>query len=172
MGEPKLPPRPPNPPSNSLVEPSNKKKQKPIKIFRLFRSVLRSFPIISTPSCKIPSLPGGVLPDSHRGSGSRNRVITGTLFGYRKGRVSLSLQENPRTLPTLVVELAMQTNVLQKEMSVGLVRIALECDKRPEKEKMKLLQEPMWAMYCNGKKIGYGVKREASEEDLQARAAD
>lgn len=63
----------------------------------------------------------------------------------------------------------MQMNVLQKEMSLGLVRIALECDKRPEKEKMKLLEEPMWAMYCNGKKNGYGVKREASEEDLQAR---
>ncbi|KAG5534171.1 hypothetical protein RHGRI_022342 [Rhododendron griersonianum] len=167
MGEPKLPPQPPNHPS-SLVQPSNKKKQKPIKVFRALRSVLRSFPIINTPACKFSSLPSGVLPEGHRSSGSSNRV-TGTLFGYRKGRVSLSIQENPRTLPTMVVELAMQMNMLQKEMSLGLVRIALECDKRPEKEKMKLLEEPMWAMYCNGKKNGYGVKREASEEDLQAR---
>ncbi|XP_058179489.1 protein MIZU-KUSSEI 1 [Rhododendron vialii] len=165
MGEPKLPPQLPNHPS-SLVQPSNKKKQKSIKVFRAIRSVLRSFPIVNTPTCKFSSLPGGVLPEVHRSSGSSNRV-TGTLFGYRKGRVSLSIQENPRTLPTTVVELAMQMNVLQKEMSLGLVRIALECDKRPEKEKMKLLEEPMWAMYCNGKKNGYGVKREASEEDLQ-----
>ncbi|GFY87123.1 MIZU-KUSSEI-like protein [Actinidia rufa] len=165
------PPPPPSQPSGSthqplsLVQPSNKKKNKQVKVFRVFRSVFRSFPIIS-PVCKFPSLPGGVLPDSHRSSVSANSV-TGTLFGYRKGRVSLSVQENPRTLPTLVVELAMQTNVLQKEMSLGMVRIALECEKRAEKDKTKLLEEPLWTMYCNGKKSGYGVKRDASEEDLQ-----
>ncbi|KAI8029870.1 Protein MIZU-KUSSEI 1 [Camellia lanceoleosa] len=159
------PPPPPLPAQPlSLVQPSNKKKTKHIKVFRVFRSVFRSFPII-TPACKLPSLPGGVLPESHRsGSGSR---ITGTLFGYRKGRVSLSIQENPRTLPTMVVELAMQTNVLQREMSLGMVRIALECEKRTDKDKIKLLEEPLWTMFCNGKKTGYGMRREASEEDLQ-----
>ncbi|KAK2976110.1 hypothetical protein RJ640_009843 [Escallonia rubra] len=157
-------PPPPPPPTQqlSLVQPSTKKKNKP-KVFRVFRSVFRSFPIIS-PACKFPSLPGGRLPDSYRNvAGNR---ITGTLFGYRKGRVSLSIQENPRTLPTLVVELAMQTNVLQKEMSLGMVRIALECEKRGDKDKTKLMEEPLWSMYCNGKRSGYGVKREASEEDL------
>lgn len=92
--------------------------------------------------------------------------MSGTLFGYRKGRVSLSIQENPKCLPSLVVELAMHTNVLQKELGTGMVRIALECEKRTEKDKVKLLEEPLWTMYCNGKKTGYGVKREASEEDL------
>ncbi|CAK9142272.1 unnamed protein product [Ilex paraguariensis] len=133
------------------------------RAFRVFRSVFRSLPII-TPVCKFPSLPGGRLPDGHRHSAG-NR-ITGTLFGYRKGRVTLSIQENPRTLPALVVELAMQTNVLQKEMSLGMVRIAMESDKRSDKDKTKLMEEPLWTMYCNGKKSGYGVKREASEEDL------
>lgn len=60
----------------------------------------------------------------------------------------------------------MQTNVLQKEMSSGMVRIALECEKKPEKDKTKLWDEPLWTMYCNGKKNGYGVKRDALEEDL------
>lgn len=60
----------------------------------------------------------------------------------------------------------MQTYALQKEMSAGMVRVALECEKRGEKDKMKLLEEPLWTMFCNGKKVGYGVKREASEEDL------
>lgn len=65
----------------------------------------------------------------------------------------------------------MQTNVLQKEMSLGMVRIALECEKRSEKEKekghkKKLLQEPVWTMFCNGKKTGYASRREASDEDL------
>ncbi|KZV56049.1 protein MIZU-KUSSEI 1-like [Dorcoceras hygrometricum] len=146
----------------TLVQPSTKKKTKPVKVFRVFRSVFRSFPII-TPACKLPSLPGGRLPDTRSTAGGR---VTGTLFGYRKGRVSLSIQENPRTLPTLVLELAMQTQVLQKEMSLGMVRIALECEKRTEKDKTKLVDEPLWTMFCNGKKIGYGVKREATEEDL------
>lgn len=158
------PPSPPPPPPRqplSLVQPSQKKKHK-TKVFRVFRSVFRSLPII-TPVCKFPSLPMGI-PDTHRTvSGTR---VTGTLFGYRKGRVSLSMQETPKCLPTLVVELAMQTNVLQKELSSGMVRIALESEKRPDKDKTKLLDEPLWTMYCNGKKSGYGVKRAATEEDL------
>ncbi|KAK9272061.1 hypothetical protein L1049_002430 [Liquidambar formosana] len=159
--KPKSPPTPSTRQTLSLVQPSQKKKQQP-KMVRVFRSVFRSFPII-TPVCKFPGLPGGLPDGYHRMAGSR---ITGTLFGYRKGRVSLSMQENPRCFPTLVVELAMLTNVLQKEMSAGMVRIALECEKRTEKDKTKLLDEPLWTMYCNGKKNGYGVKREASDEDL------
>lgn len=60
----------------------------------------------------------------------------------------------------------MQTSVLQKEMAAGMVRIALECEKRLEKDKTLLIEEPLWTMYCNGKKTGYGVKRDATEEDL------
>ncbi|CAI9780955.1 unnamed protein product [Fraxinus pennsylvanica] len=148
----------------SLVQPSTKKKRKPVKVFRLLRSVFRSFPIITPAACKFPALPRGRLPDTRTSAaGSR---ITGTLFGYRKGRVSFSIQENSGIVPSLVVELAMVTNVLQKEMSLGLVRIALECEKQIQREKIKLLEEPLWTMYSNGKKIGYGVKRDATEEDL------
>lgn len=60
----------------------------------------------------------------------------------------------------------MVTNVLQKEMSLGLVRISLECEKQIQKEKIKLLEEPLWTMYSNGKKIGYGARKDATEEDL------
>lgn len=118
----KKPPPPPPTPQLSLVEPANStKKKNRTRVFRVFRNVFRSFPII-TPACKLPSLPGGRLPDSNSRiiPGSR---ITGTLFGYRKGRVSISIQENPRTLPTVVIELALQTNVLQKEMNLGMVRL-------------------------------------------------
>ncbi|KFK32849.1 hypothetical protein AALP_AA6G295000 [Arabis alpina] len=152
-------------PHVTLVEPSHQNKKKSKKVFRVFRSVFRSFPIITPAACKIPVLPGGSLPDPHRHSSSGSRV-TGTLFGYRKGRVSLSIQESPRCLPSLVVELAMQTMVLQKELSGGMVRIALETEKRGDKEKIKIMDEPLWTMYCNGKKTGYGVKRDATEEDL------
>ncbi|KAI4317200.1 hypothetical protein L6164_025091 [Bauhinia variegata] len=47
-----------------------------------------------------------------------------------------------------------------------MVRIALECEKRAEKDKTRLLEEPLWTMFCNGKKAGYGVKKEATEEEL------
>lgn len=163
MGDPVAPP--PSPPlatALTLVQPTGRKKTKPGRVLRVFRNVFRSFPIIA-PVCRFPTVPGGGLPDIRISAGTR---VTGTLFGYRKGRVSLSIQENPRTLPTAVVELAMQTHVLQKEMGVGMVRIALECEKRPEKT-AELLEEPLWTMFCNGKKSGYTVKREATEEDLQ-----
>ncbi|XP_010431935.1 PREDICTED: protein MIZU-KUSSEI 1-like [Camelina sativa] len=158
-----------------LVEPpSSKKKKNRTNVFRVLRTVFRSFPIFTTPSvaCKIPAIhPGLGLPDPHHNT-SR---ITGTLFGYRKGRVSLSIQENPKCLPSLVVELAMQTTTLQKELSLGMVRIALETEKQPRSDnntnnktekKTDILEEPLWTMYCKGEKTGYGVRREASEEDL------
>ncbi|XP_074271579.1 protein MIZU-KUSSEI 1-like [Silene latifolia] len=146
-------------PHVSLIQPSQKKKHHHYRSrpLRVLRSIFRSFPIIS-PSCKFPEIAQG---------GRVGSKITCTLFGYRKGRVSLAMQENPKCLPTLVIELAMQTNVLQKEMSLGMVRIALECEKNVEKvHKIRLLDEPIWTMYCNGKKMGYGVKREAMDDDL------
>lgn len=157
-----------------LEPPSSKKKKNRTNVFRVLRTVFRSFPIFTTPSvaCKIPVIhPGLGLPDPHHNT-SR---ITGTLFGYRKGRVSLSIQENPKCLPSLVVELAMQTTTLQKELSTGMVRIALETEKQPRgdnnnnnktEKKTDILEEPLWTMYCKGEKTGYGVKREANEEDL------
>ncbi|XP_028765987.1 protein MIZU-KUSSEI 1 [Neltuma alba] len=159
------PPAPPPPPSRShtLLQPAHKKRHK-AKVFRAFRSVFRSFPVI-TPSCKFPSLPNAHLECHHHRSSHATKV-TGTLFGYRKGRVSLAVQETSRCLPSLVIELAIQTSALQKEMSAGMVRIALECEKRQERDKTKLMDEPLWTMFCNGKKTGYGVKREAAEEDL------
>ena len=42
--------------------------------------------------------------------------MTGTLFGRRKGRVALALPEKPRSLPSLVVELALQTHALLREL--------------------------------------------------------
>ncbi|CAH1442893.1 unnamed protein product [Lactuca virosa] len=55
-------------------------------------------------------------------------------------------------------------------MASGQVRIALECDKEEEKTKKvgtsrKLLEEPVWRTYCNGKKCGFAVKRECGEKE-------
>ncbi|XP_013627328.1 PREDICTED: protein MIZU-KUSSEI 1 [Brassica oleracea var. oleracea] len=160
------------PRQNNLLEPpSSKKKKNKSNVFRVLRTVFRSFPIFTTSSiaCKIPVInPGLGVADPHHNT-SR---VTGTLFGYRKGRVSLSIQETPKCLPSLVVELAMQTITFQKELSMGMVRIALETEKQPNNNNNKtekntnILDEPLWTMYCKGDKTGYGVRREANDEDL------
>ncbi|CAA2975007.1 Hypothetical predicted protein [Olea europaea subsp. europaea] len=91
--------------------------------------------------------------------------IVGTLFGYRRGHVHFAFQEDFKLSPAFLVELATPTSILVKEMASGLVRIALECDKKAEKKGLKLLEEPIWRTYCNGKKCGYAVRRECGPEE-------
>lgn len=102
---------------------------------------------------------------SHLSSGLGTRVI-GTLFGYRRGHVHFAFQEDPKSHPAFLMELATSTSVLVREMASGLVRIALECDKKVEMKKgTRLLEEPLWRTYCNGKKCGYAMKRECGAEE-------
>ncbi|KVH90082.1 protein MIZU-KUSSEI 1-like [Cynara cardunculus var. scolymus] len=146
------PPPPPYPPLKAHRQ-SSKKKNRP-KVFRVVRSVFRSFPV------KTKRFP---FYSSHFSGGSSSDHVTATLFGYRNGGVSLCIQENPYAFPVLILEMGLETSMLEKEMSMGFVRIVLECE---NKETMRLVEEPSWTVYCNGKKSGYGVKREATEEDL------
>ncbi|KAG2316764.1 hypothetical protein Bca52824_019886 [Brassica carinata] len=63
-------------------------------------------------------------------------------------------------------------------MASGLVRIALECDKTKEEVKeengnrrhgvtipRRLVEEPVWRTYCNGKKCGFAARRESGEKE-------
>ncbi|CAI9779264.1 unnamed protein product [Fraxinus pennsylvanica] len=101
---------------------------------------------------------------THLSSGLGTKIV-GTLFGYRRGRVHFAFQEDFKLSPAFLVELATPTSILVKEMASGLVRIALECDKKTEKKGVKLLEEPIWRTYCNGKKCGYAVRRECGPEE-------
>lgn len=92
------------------------------------------------------------------------RKVTGTLFGNRRGHVSFAVQDDPRSEPVLLLELAMTTAMLVKEMSSGLVRIALECEKLPGRVG-RLFNEPVWTMYCNGRKSGYASNRSCTGSD-------
>lgn len=51
-------------------------------------------------------------------------------------------------------------------MGMGLNRLALECEKHSSNDKTKIIEEPIWTLFCNGKKTGYGVKREPTDDDL------
>ncbi|KAI3772622.1 hypothetical protein L6452_03812 [Arctium lappa] len=137
-----------------------------LRRFSLFiHSILN---VISIPAL-LPSCRWLTLPTQLSLNPSPTRKFTGTLFGNRRGHVSFAVQYDPRSEPVLVVELAVSTAALVKEMSSGLVRIALECEKRHRHRggggSTKLFHEPSWSMYCNGRKCGYAVSRACSESD-------
>lgn len=91
-------------------------------------------------------------------------TVTGTLFGYRKGRVSFCLQVDTRSSPLLLLEFAVPTTYLAREMQSGILRIALECDKQKERS-CSLYGVAVWSMYCNGRKVGFAIKRKMSTND-------
>ncbi|KAL5778458.1 hypothetical protein ACOSP7_011384 [Xanthoceras sorbifolium] len=103
---------------------------------------------------------------SSSSSSSSSTTITGTFFGYRKGRVSFCLQDHTRTSPLLLLEFAVPTAYLAREMQYGLLRIALECD--PTKHRFSscsLFDVPVWSMYCNGRKVGFAIRRHMTSSD-------
>ncbi|CAN4109225.1 unnamed protein product [Withania somnifera] len=107
------------------------------------------------PSCMMLSLP------THLNSNSC-RKVTGTLFGHRRGHVGFAIHDINSTSaePSLLIEFAITTSTLVKDMSSGLVRIAFECEKLPRGNKqVRLLREPKWTMYCNGRKCGNAISR-------------
>ncbi|KAJ7966658.1 protein MIZU-KUSSEI 1-like [Quillaja saponaria] len=120
--------------------------------------VLKLFPML-TSGCKMVAL----LGRSPRKALLKDNATTGTIFGYRKGRVSLAIQEDPHCMPIFVIELPMQSSAFHKEMASDIVRIALESETRTHKK--KLLEEFVWAVYCNGRKIGYSIRRKTMAED-------
>ncbi|XP_078151607.1 protein MIZU-KUSSEI 1-like [Carex rostrata] len=117
-------------------------------------------------SALVVALTGGT--SRHRtGWSSLGNRVTGTLYGHRRGYVRFAIQSDPRVSPALIIELATPTCSLVKEMASGLVRIALECERKKDSSNSgtKLNEEPVWRAYCNGRKCGYAVRKEAKEED-------
>lgn len=99
-------------------------------------------------------------------------TITGTIFGYRKGKVNFCIQTNANSnTPILLLELALPTSVLAKEMRGGTLRIVLESGTTglcSNNNNNNLFSTPLWTMYCNGRKVGYAVKRRPSNNDFEA----
>ncbi|XP_060215538.1 protein MIZU-KUSSEI 1-like [Lycium barbarum] len=96
-------------------------------------------------------------------------TITGTIFGSRKGKVNFCIQTNPKsTNPILLLEFAVSTTSLAREMQNGIVRIALESTINDYSSSLSssLLSMPIWSMYCNGKKVGFAAKRKPTKVDL------
>lgn len=122
-----------------------------------FLRIFKLFPML-TSGCKMVALLG-----RPRKPMLKDNATTGTIFGYRKGRVSLAIQEDPHCMPIFVIELPMHTSAFHKEMQSDIIRIALESETKTHKK--KLLEEFVWAVYCNGRKIGYCIRRKQTSED-------
>ncbi|KAG7659789.1 Protein MIZU-KUSSEI 1-like plant [Arabidopsis suecica] len=92
-------------------------------------------------------------------------VVTGTFFGHRRGHVSFCLQDDTRlsSPPLLLLELAVPTAALAREMEEGFLRIAL---RSKSNRRSSIFNVPVWSMYCNGRKFGYAVRRETTENDV------
>lgn len=106
---------------------------------------------------------------THHALGTR---VVGTLFGHRRGHVHFAFQEDPKVGPAFLIQLATPTSVLVREMASGLVRIALECEKKKSNSGsnnnnngLRLLEEALWRTYCNGRKCGYASRRECGPSE-------
>lgn len=146
--------------------------QKQVRSWQLFRSLIEFLiptcncvfteeeeeePTHSRPYSKPATCPSW-------GSGS---AITGTIFGYRRGKVNFCIQTNSKsTNPILLLELAVPTAILAREMRGGVLRIALQST--PNSGGCgPLLSSPAWSMYFNGRKVGYALKRRPSAADVE-----
>ncbi|AAF20258.1 putative protein MIZU-KUSSEI 1-like, plant [Arabidopsis thaliana] len=92
-------------------------------------------------------------------------VVTGTFYGHRRGHVSFCLQDDtrPSSPPLLLLELAVPTAALAREMEEGFLRIAL---RSKSNRRSSIFNVPVWSMYCNGRKFGFAVRRETTENDV------
>ncbi|XP_057765673.1 protein MIZU-KUSSEI 1-like [Salvia miltiorrhiza] len=132
------------------------------KIFPMQQSGRKKISVVAISKLRAALALGRARAPFSSGLGAR---VVGTLFGQRRGHVRFAFQEDFKVAPAFLVELATPTSALVKEMASGLVRIALECEKRAEKKGAKLLEEPVWRTYCNGKKCGYAMRRECGPDD-------
>ncbi|KAL0361958.1 UNVERIFIED_CONTAM: protein MIZU-KUSSEI 1 [Sesamum radiatum] len=131
-----------------------------------FRRSFRTLVECMVPACC--AFPPSSLDDTLSNDGT-DSTVTATFFGHRKGRVSFCIQDDTRSPPLLLLEFAVPTSYLAREMQHGLLRIALECDRRRHKVDSgwpcSLYEVPVWCMYCNGRKVGFAVRRQMTAGD-------
>ncbi|XP_047957422.1 protein MIZU-KUSSEI 1 [Salvia hispanica] len=116
--------------------------------------------------CSSPATPAANLAPPRP---SRTMVI-GTIFGHgRGGHVWFCVQQDRLTTkPALLLELSIPTSGLIQEMQCGLVRMALEFNAAesddPELGRCPLRSVPLWTLFCNGRKLGFAVRRKPTQQ--------
>ncbi|CAN8251531.1 unnamed protein product [Cochlearia groenlandica] len=154
---------------------------KQVRSWRLFRTIVQ----LLTPSCYC-TLVDPNEDKSHRHNRPRtssassttttnsSSSFTGTIFSFRRGKVNFCIQAtNSKTVEPIIVllELTVPSDILAREMQGGVLRIALESNNNEEyydQDSSSLLTTPLWNMFCNGRKVGFAIKREPSKAELAA----
>ncbi|XP_019186626.1 PREDICTED: protein MIZU-KUSSEI 1 [Ipomoea nil] len=101
---------------------------------------------------------------------SSKTMVVGTIFGHRRGgHVWFCVQHDRlNAKPYLLLELSITATTLTQEMGGGLVRIALEVkdDGASESElsHCPLHAIPLWTLFCNGRKLGFAVRRKPTQQ--------
>lgn len=114
-----------------------------------------------------------------RKDGRHCTVIVGTIFGRRTGRVTFCVQRDAAVPPPFLFELSVPMQSLATEMGSGLLRIALECHRRPTTAGdggaamggggggggSSSSSRNVWKATCNGRDVGFAVRRRPTECD-------
>nr|GLL36953.1 protein MIZU-KUSSEI 1 [Ipomoea trifida] len=105
---------------------------------------------------------------------SSKTMVVGTIFGHRRGgHVWFCVQHDRlNTKPYLLLELSITATTLTQEMGGGLVRIALEFKDddnggggaESELSRCPLHAIPLWTLFCNGRKLGFAVRRKPTQQ--------
>ncbi|KAE8725674.1 F-box protein [Hibiscus syriacus] len=135
--------------------------QKQVRSWRLLRSLME----LLLPSCNRAFIDERC--EINPPPVSTSSVITGTIFGYRRGKASFCIQANHKSKnDPILLEFGITTAALAREMRGGILRVALECTTSGISE--SVLSTPLWTMYCNGRKVGFAMKRKPSKADMDA----
>lgn len=62
-----------------------------------------------------------------------------------------------------MIELPILSSTFYKEMACDILRVALESETKTHKK--KVMEEFVWAVYCNGRKMGYSIRRKQMSDD-------
>ncbi|KAL3723897.1 hypothetical protein ACJRO7_035978 [Eucalyptus globulus] len=95
-------------------------------------------------------------------------TVTGTIIcPTNNGRVRIAMQNRAGTSPFVTLELPLHTSHFAALVRGQTNRIVFTCTYEPEggSGRRPLLSAPVWAMLCNGRKMGFAVRRAGSHED-------
>ncbi|XP_058081048.1 protein MIZU-KUSSEI 1-like [Magnolia sinica] len=95
-------------------------------------------------------------------SAPHNPIVIGTIICPHNEKVRLCLQQDSRSFPSLLLDLPLHTCEFAAEIDRGTSMIALQCGRGT---RGPLLAAPAWAVYCNGRKVGYATRQPVTEND-------
>lgn len=94
-------------------------------------------------------------------------MVTGTIIcPVNNGRVKLAMQNHAETSLFVTLELPLHTPHFAALVHSESNRIVFTCPREPDGgSRRPLLSAPVWAMLCNGRKMGFAVRRAGSDKD-------